>query len=57
MAWVMAQADGRRLGHSDADERDGSWARFVVGQSGEQGRDRIKGGSKPPVHKAAHAVL
>ena len=46
VARVIAQADGRRLGHIGADERDGSWARFVVRQSGERGRDRNKGGIK-----------
>ena len=44
MAQVIAQADGRWLGHNDADECDGSRAQFVVRQLGERGRQRNKGG-------------
>jgi len=53
VAWVIAQADRRWLGHSDADERDGSQARFVIGQSGEQGRQGNKGGD----HRLAFTKL
>ena len=44
VAWVIAQVDGWWLGHSDVDERDSSWAWFVVRQSGERGRQRNIGG-------------
>jgi len=44
VAWVITQADRRRLGHNDVDERDSSRAQFVVRQLGERGRQRNKGG-------------
>jgi len=46
VAQVIAQADGRRLGHIGADERDGSRARFVVGSRANEAKTEIKGGIK-----------
>ena len=57
VARVIAQADGRRLGHIGADERDGSRARFVVGSRANEAETEIKGGSKPSIHETARGSL
>jgi len=46
VAQVMAQADGQQLGHSGADEHDGSWAQFVISSQANEARIETKGGIK-----------
>ena len=51
VAWVIAQVDGRQLGHSNADECDSSQARFVVSSRANKAETEIKGDQNLPFMK------